>query len=167
LPLQAGEALGSAVSLATLLVHVPAALPQDLHAAVQASAQQRPSTQYPVAQSLASSQLCPCLALHAPAPSHTLFPPHAGEEFASVLPLTRLVVQVPAAFAHDLHGVVHVLEQHVPSTQLPLAHSLPPEHPWPLFFLQTGAAALEQMFVPLQVAPLVSSAFLTGLQLPG
>ena len=167
LPLQAGVAFASAASLATLVVQVPATFAHDLQAAVQASAQQRPSTQKPVAQSAATPQLCPCLALQVPAPSHTLLPLQTGDEFASVLPFGRLVEQVPAPFAHDLHCAVQVLLQQVESTQLPLAHSPAAAQPCPLFFLQTGAAALEQMLLPLQVVPLVSSAFFSGLHVPG
>jgi hypothetical protein len=50
--------------------------------------------------------------------------------------LATFVVHVPAAFAQDLHVVVHPSTQQVPSMQNPEEHSAPDAHVCPLSFLQ-------------------------------
>ena len=59
-----------------------------------------------------------------PLPSQEKTPVQAGLPLGSSTNCAMLVVQVPAAFAHDLHGVVQAFSQHRPSAQKLEAHSL-------------------------------------------
>jgi hypothetical protein len=63
-----------------------------------------------------------------PAPSQAFAPLHLVAELVSWTPAATKVVHVPAALAHERHSPGHVSTQHVPSTQLPLAHCVPAVH---------------------------------------
>ena len=54
-----------------------------------------------------------------PAPSQAFGATQGGTELRSGCPAAMNVVQVPAAFAHDMHGVEQASAQQVPSTQKP------------------------------------------------
>ena len=88
--------------------------------------------------------------LQVPAPSQELVPEQVGELFVSSEYFATLVVHAPDAFAHDLHWVVQVDEQQVPSTQYPEVHARQ------LATLQSAPAAR------LQLVPL----FLRAVQTP-
>lgn len=139
LPLHAGLAFVSLEPLQTLLVHVPAAFAHDLQESVQLDSQQRPSTQKPLAHSVAAEQVCPLASLQAPAPSHALLPLHAGE--LSVLSLVTLE-HVPCAFAQVLHAVPQAELQQRPSLQKVDRHSEPLAalHASPCFSLHSAPA---------------------------
>jgi RIO-like serine/threonine protein kinase len=104
--------------LATSVVQLPAALAQERHGVVHAFAQQVPSTQKPLAHWVAPVHAWPRSNLQAPLASQVLLPLQVLSS-----PLVTSVVQVPAALAHERHGVVQASAQQVPSTQLPLRHS--------------------------------------------
>ena len=121
-PLQAN---GVQASPPPVRAQVPGVVVQSPQGPSHALSQHRPAPdrQLPLAQSPAAVQAWPSAVLHAPAPSQTSAPMQAGKAFASGCPSATLVVQVPAAFAHDLHGVVQASSQHVESAQCPLAQS--------------------------------------------
>lgn len=141
----------------TSVVQVPAALAQERHGVVQLSAQHVESWQLALAHSEPTLHGCPLFFLQEPEASQLLAP----LQLSSVWLVTS-VVQVPAAFAQERHGVVQASAQQVPSTQLPLAHSLPALQPWPSFFLQLAEAS--QVLLPVQLSG--SSALATGLHAP-
>jgi len=117
-PEQSGAGLKSGCPAATFVVQVPVV--QVLHAAVQASAQQVLSTQYPEAHWPPVPHGCPSASLQPPLPSHALGA--TQPELGSSAPWATSAVQVPAAVAQEWHGLRHSLSQQVPSTQYPEAH---------------------------------------------
>jgi hypothetical protein len=105
---------------ATTVVHVPLALAQERQGVVQLSAQHVLSWQLALAHSDPTLQGCPSFFLQVPEASQLLAP----LQLLSVWLVTK-VVHVPAALAHERHGVAQLSAQQVPSMQLPLAHSVP------------------------------------------
>ena len=123
---------------------------------LHAKSQHLPLAQKPLAQVAAVTQSSPAVDLHSPAPSQTLVPVQTTVAERSRSPFARLV-QVPRAFAQDLHVPSQALSQQRPSTQNPLAHeSTPlPVQVWPFFGLHAPAPL--QALVPEQgVVALVS-----------
>ena len=96
-------------------VHVPVA--QVSQAPEQALSQHLPLEQKPLEHSSALPQSWPCFLPQLPAPSHTLLPVQAGVALASGVSFATFVVQVPAAFAHDLQAALQGSAQQRPSTQ--------------------------------------------------
>jgi hypothetical protein len=90
-------------------------------------------------QSLPAPHAWPATFLQPPEPSHAFTPVHAPAGTVSGEPKATNVEQVPAAFAHDLHGVVQVSTQQVPSMQLPVRQSVPAAHACPDTFRQLAA----------------------------
>jgi hypothetical protein len=144
----------SSTSAATFVVHVPVA--HDLHCVVHPSAQHAPSTQCAETQSASAPHGWPFVFLHPPAPSHAFGAP----QVPSVCPAATLVVQVPAAFAHDLQAVVQASWQQVPSRQKPDRQSPSAAQPWPGTFLHPPAPsqALPPLHVPGSATPLATRA---------
>lgn len=136
-------------------MQVPAALLHDLHWPVQAESQQTPSAQNPVTHSGPKPQLWPCFFLHWPAPSQARFPSHVTVELVSGVFAGTLLVQVPAAFAHDLHWVPQSDTQQVPSMHLPDAHSVESTQAWPGSLVQLPAPSQE--LLPLHKGLLLAS----------
>jgi len=110
-------ALGSSCPCVTGEVQLPLAFAQLMQVVVQASAQHRPSTQLFDTQSLGWPHGCPVLRRQTPPPLHASVPAHAGTPLGSSFPAATSVVQVPLAFAHDLHWMVQPSAQQRPSTQ--------------------------------------------------
>jgi hypothetical protein len=128
LPTQAPAGLVSCRP-AAMLAHAPT-LPGRLHAVhgpAQALLQQTPSTQSPLAHSVAFAHPCPsALLVQWPLPSHTPLPSQAPAGLLSGWP-AAMGVQVPArpGRSHARHGALQGLLQQTPSAQNPLAQSAP------------------------------------------
>jgi hypothetical protein len=90
--------------LVTSVVQVPLEFAHERQGVLQPLEQHLPSRQMPRAQ--------------APEASQVLFPLQLSSSA-----LATSVVQVPFEFAHERQGVLQPVEQHLPSRQLPLAHS--------------------------------------------
>jgi hypothetical protein len=86
--------------------------------------------------------------LQPPAPSQSHVPTHAFAGTLSGRFAPTGVEHVPAAFAHDIQGVVHVSTQQVPSMQLPVRQSAPRPQVWPAILLQLPAPS--HALVPVQ-----------------
>ena len=115
---------------------------------MQSVVQQVPSTQKPDAHCVPAVQLCPLFSLQLPAPSQALLPVQGLAEFESCWSTPMFVVHCPFTFAQDLQVCVQASIQHVPSTQLPLAHCPP--------FMQPVAPSLGlQLPAPSHALPLV------------
>jgi hypothetical protein len=134
------QVLGAVVSgPAGMAAQVPMVLMlQALHAVQDDVVQHVLSTQLPLRQSVLSVQPAPRFFRQWPRPSHAWVP----------VQVLGAVVSVPAAMAehvprpfrsHALHEGQDVVVQHTPSTQLPLAQSLPWLHVCPGFFFETQA----------------------------
>jgi hypothetical protein len=122
---------------------------------VQAELQHRPSTHRPEEHMVPVVQTCPCLATHIPVPLQVLLPVQVSASSALVTE-----EQVPVAQVWQL--ALHAVLQQCPSTQAPVAQSVPAVHTCPVFFRQ--APVVLQVVVPVQVS--ASSAPATVAQVP-
>jgi hypothetical protein len=104
----------------TTVVQVPAALAHDRQGVVQPSAQQRPSTQFPLAHSVAPLHVWPCAFLHTPDASQICVPVHVS----SLALVTAVHVPRVAPAALQRWQVPHAeTVQHTLSTQKPVSQS--------------------------------------------
>lgn len=117
-------------SALVILTQVPPPPVQAWHAPHEALPQHMPSTQAPLAHSLPRLQVCPLAFLHAPVPSQVCVP----LQVSSVVDFTGLQVPALPLRLQAVHAPVQAEPQHTPSAQLPLEHSEPAAHVWPLAF---------------------------------
>jgi len=151
-PLHTRPVVSSA--LVTVILHVPVA-PQFWHWGQLDCVQQTLSRQLPVAQSVPAPQLCPGFFLHAPVASQVLLPVQVSASSALVT-----ATHVPPAPVQAWQVPQDWVQQWL-SVQLPDAQSPATEQVWPVLFLHAPEAS--QVFVPEQVAPVVSSALITAM----
>ena len=115
--------------------------------------------QAPDTQSSAPEQATPLLFLHAPVVLQVLVPVQVAPVVSSAFEIEMVHSPLEPQFWH--WGQLDCV-QHTPSRQLVEAHSVPPTHVWPGFFLQAPAAP--QVLLPVQVS--ASSALVTATHVP-
>jgi len=131
--------VGMLSSPEVMLVQTPT-LPTALHTRHAVShelAQQTPSMQKLLTQSVAPEQPCASSFLHTPAPSHELVPVQPGR--SSLAFGTLMQVPTLPGTLHDLHADPHPALQHTPSTQKPLKQSTASIHAALSIFLHAPA----------------------------
>lgn len=142
--LQAMVAAQVSASVPTVMLVQAPSDPPMLHAwqvRSQAPLQQSASLQIPLAQIVSSTpQGCPFLSLHAPNPSHALFPVQVLAGTVSVRP-RPMSTQVPLAPVQAWQVGHEADPQQKPSMHVPLTHSAAPLHAVPLTFLQLPPAS--------------------------
>jgi len=134
-------------------VQVPVA--QLWHALVQPVLQHLPSLQLPLAHCVFKEQFWPLSSRHAALALQVLLPVHSGLSSADTT-----LVQVPVV--HVWQVLLQAVLQHLPSLQLPLAHSVLAEQFWAMSLRQLPAA----LHVLLPMHSGLSSVLVTVTQSP-